>query len=950
MAEWLSTLEQYSLASWLDAMPSNPLEEDKRLLLTANQRLSRSILQTRQTELGVRVIASQGVLAFESWRSNLWLVAEERGLVNQKVIQKPQERFIWQQLLADQAQADTLLADNKSLAKALSDARSIREIWSMPLQELELTEHKETLFFLSMAQRLYDTYISRGWITPEQQTKTLIELFNSKELSALPCVGIYGFTELNPLQVQLLEAAGDDIVNIPMTSSEPGSAHLMECPDWQQELELIAGWAHKKLQQNPDIQLGIVIPNLQKHRAHVDRVFTRQFDADYILQPQRPPSDRPYELSIGSPLAEEPIVADALLLTQLIKKQITKEEALEILRSVFWGRQIENPALEHSSLSIQSIRNRAIQQITDWQVPTIQIVQFIEIIAAAERKVISLFSETGSQEDAKALSSRILAVIQNYRTAANKLPFQHWTAFLKRYLKTLNWPGDRTLNSREFQAVEQFKASLDELREDQKCILGSELVSLPTFLTHLKQRLSERVFQQQSPRKPIQITGTIEALGLSFDACWVANVTRSQFPEPPQPNPFLPIAIQKKYDTPRNSAQKEQRYAETVFNVLSRAAPEIIFSYSLLNEEEHQQASPLLPKALPADLNSMAITASSYAERYALLDQQEAFFVYHDSVGLPLADNAGPVAIKRGVSAIGAYALNPLYAYLIHRLGAKQPNGEFVGISPQARGNILHNVLEVFWQNIRTHEELKRKFDQPEQLEQELITLTEQQVNSVLRSELAYLPEALITMEKQRCTRVLLEWLTMESERSDFRVLATEQAFTVVLDNVSFSIRVDRVDQLVSHDGQKGSLLIDYKTGSTPISTLQKAPLVEPQLPIYTHIQQLEANAVAIGHLKPNECAFVGIGDNCDVEGIKGPAELKRYDLPNDWASVLKWWQEDLSRSVYGLTQGVAQNKTSQTLYESRYSFLSAIVRADEQDKLASTFQQNTVEHNDVPY
>lgn len=972
MQDWFSNLPLVQLSAWLEEMPKKADLKDKRLLLTANQRLSRFILQKRQVQFSARVLPSQNITSYEQWRSALWLKAEERGLTRGKVLAAPQERFVWQQLLSEQAQADGLLADNKSLAKSLSDARAIVATWAIPLSELAQENYKEASFLLEVLEKFTQRYEVNGWITPEQQTGQLIELLESGALPKVDSIGIYGFTELNPLQQALLCNASSALRQVSPPQPSNLQCQFKEYSDWQVELEQIARWANKRLQQSPDISLGVVLPNLQKFRTQVDRVFTRQFDSAYLLEPNKSPSDRPYELSIGNPLIEEPVIADALALTRLIQKQFTKEEGIDLLRSVFWGAK-DNVSNEVNAEGITGAINqtdddfkalaadarlRALEMLDRWEIPTLQLVQFVDIIAKAEQKSVAQVARNAGEingshavEPPVGMPSKlILEVVQKYRLAANKLPFQHWNSFFKRYLLSLNWPGERTLSSREYQAVEQFKGVLDELLVDQRCFIESNLVTFPAYVSHLKQRLSERVFQQQSPRKPIQITGTIEAMGLAFDECWIGNVTRNQFPESPQPNPFLPVQIQKKYDTPRCSPQKELKYAQAVLDSLGCCSSNITYSYSVLSEDEHHQISPLLYQKYAQEYDETKISAKEqqddvepthYETAYNNLNRDDVFAYFHDTVGLPLVLTGGTAKIRRGVTALGTYALNPFYSYLVYRLGAKQPNTEYVGVSPQARGNILHNVLEQFWQNTHGTEQLKAKIENKEALGHELEALILGEINQVLRIQLPYLPSSLVDLEVHRCQSLLLEWLELEADRPIFSVHATEQSFELTLKTVRFSIRVDRVDELAcSAEDASRILLIDYKTGATPISALQRHPLIEPQLPIYTQISELEASAVCLAQLKPNACEFVGIGeDQTQIKGIQAPSSLKRYDLPNEWSEVLEWWQEDLHRSVTGITEGKAVNVTANSTYESRYSYLSAIIRAEQQEELALKYR-----------
>lgn len=919
-----------TLQDWLTNLPNSKQPVENKLLLTANQRLSRHILRLRQLSLGVPVLPDQSISSFEQWRSNVWLHCQDRALVNGIVIGRAQEQFVWQQLLAKNNQAETLLADSKSLAKALSDARAIVDTWNITHSEIAALDHKESLFFLELSEDVRRVYEQNNWITPEQQTRQIIQLFENGALPKISQLGLYGFTELNPLQKALVTHSALEVIHLPIESRKSPTCSLVEKADWEAELEEIASWAQQTLRVNPATQIGIVIPNLQKYRSQIERTFIRQFDPDYLLNPFAAEASRPYELSIGSPLAEEPIIADALLLTQFLQKQFTKEVATDLLRSEFWGNGVQERLL-------------GLQKLNDWPMATIETMSIVELLIKAEKKLAEKSNEADleycqkGEEELQASAKPILEGIQQYRLAANKLDFNHWNSFLKRYLKTLNWPGARTLNSREYQAVEQFKLILDELLIDQRCFLTTNLVTFPSYVAHLRQRLSEKVFQQQMPRKPIQISGTLEAIGLTFDKCWIANTTRSQFPEAPQPNPFLPLQIQKAFDTPRSSPQKELDYAEQLLTLFRQCADEVVFSYSKTADDEHQQVSPLLPAMEPIALPKSSLAENTYYSKYTALDPAFSFSIYSDSNGLPLRYAEESVPVRRGVNTLGTYAINPLYGYLTHRLGAAQPNNVYVGISPPQRGNVLHNTLEAFWRTTADSSALADKLNDMDALNSELEKLVSDNLNTELHKHLQYLPASLIALEKQRCVALLVEWLTLESYRAPFTVASTENAYRFELNTINFQVRVDRIDTITSSDNTRYNVLIDYKTGTTPLSLLQRAPLAEPQLPVYTQLNGLNASAVAIGQLQPNNCAFVGIGDEViKIDGVSTPSKLNKYELPDEWETVLDWWHQELSNSVKGISEGNAINFTTVSSFENRFEHLQPFVRKNEQDVLAA--------------
>ena len=99
--------------------------------------------------------------------------------------------------------------------------------------------------------------------------------------------------------------------------------------------------------------------------------------------------------------------------------------------------------------------------------------------------------------------------------------------------------------------------------------IGAGAVSFTEALGHL-QRLSYRPFAAQNRRFPLQILGLLEAAGQPFDALWVMGMDGRNWPPPAQPNPLLPIALQRAQLMPRSSSQRELLWPSALPAVYAR--------------------------------------------------------------------------------------------------------------------------------------------------------------------------------------------------------------------------------------------------------------------------------------------------------------------------------------------------------------------------------------------
>src|SRR5205823_13500190 len=134
------------------------------------------------------------------------------------------------------------------------------------------------------------------------------------------------------------------------------------------------------------------------------------------------------------------------------------------------------------------------------------------------------------------------------------------------------WPGERELDSAEYQAFAAWKEVLCGLASlDTVC----SPVRLQVAVDVVARLVRERVFQPESPPVPIQILGPLEAAQLEFDHLWVLGLTDETWPRIPKPNPLLPIELQRSRGIARCSADWELGFARRMQAGWEAAAVEV---------------------------------------------------------------------------------------------------------------------------------------------------------------------------------------------------------------------------------------------------------------------------------------------------------------------------------------------------------------------------------------
>ncbi|MCD8542810.1 MAG: hypothetical protein LRY69_05320 [Gammaproteobacteria bacterium] len=164
---------------------------------------------------------------------------------------------------------------------------------------------------------------------------------------------------------------------------------------------------------------------------------------------------------------------------------------------------------------------------------------------------------------------------------------QQWLA----YVQALGWPGERNLNSTEYQVVKRFMTLLIEM-EDFSTIQYSW--SWSEFVNLLKTLCQRTMFQAEKEKTSIQLLGLLEASGMSFDYLWLMGLDDKTLPSTPSPNPFLPYYFQKKYQFPQASAEREYIFSQELLKQLMASSQHVVLSHARYDADKECRPSSLI--------------------------------------------------------------------------------------------------------------------------------------------------------------------------------------------------------------------------------------------------------------------------------------------------------------------------------------------------------------------
>ncbi len=833
-------------------------------ILTPNRRLAARLHQQYQTQQ----LAQQNpcwrtpdILPINSWLRRLW---EEytSNHIDKLLLNTMQEQDCWEKILAQSPAADSLLQPAET-ADGLKSAWKLIKQWEIDLHHPIFATAEEYVTFQQWLLT-FQTHCEKNNVIDEASlVDLLIKKIQTNKIILPKKIILVGFIELSPQLTTLFSACkqtGGEIIQLAQlnaesaTSTSPPLAQAIACLDADSEILTMARFAKSIITQHPQATIGCVIPTLDKIRDRVAAVFSD------VLQQQTL-----FNISAGKKLIQYPIIAAVFSLLTLHKKSIPFTLFSDILASAFVG-EAETERARRANFDVL-LRKKNMYHI---QLDTL----------LQEDRVIYL------KKYCPRLAKRLHAFLQQLPADNTYKTYHEWIIFFNNLLSQLGWPGERSLNSEEFQVIDNWLSLLSDMTTLD---YFAQPVPFATALQKLHYLATKHVFQPKTPDAPIQVLGILEAAALPFDYLWVSGMDNVSWPAPPKPNPFIPKKLQRELHMPHATAEREWQYAEQLIQQFKHSAAQSIFSYTEKNEELTLQASALI-----SDLPVLAMThlnLAAYQSAQERSYQTKNAELICDEIAPPLTADAH-VITHGGVNIIKQQAACPFKAFAEWRLHAQPLEQPLPGLPKKDRGTIVHMVLESLWKKIAT--------------QATLITLSDQDLRHLINTCIEETLSPLFTLyqknkkylqlEKKRLHDVVYQWLQIEKEREPFTVINQETTVQMTLHTLTFSMRIDRIDELMN--GKK--LIIDYKTSKElNVDKWFDARLEEPQLPLYALVDSEKTAGISYAQLTAGKYTFKGISQyELSIKGIKNIAE--------QWPQQLTQWQTYLSQLSHDFSQGIA--------------------------------------------
>jgi ATP-dependent helicase/nuclease subunit B len=847
-------------------------------VVTPNRRLAQALraeFDQFQHARGLRAWETADILPFEAFVQRLWEDALYSDLAADVplLLSGAQEQALWEGAIAATRHAERLFAAAPAAARC-RQAWKLAHAWRIAIG-VASEPGEDVRAFIDWSSR-YERATREKRLTDAARLSDLVASYLGHAALRKPAtLALLGFDIVSPQAREFfdaIEASGSEIVETTAPARGAAAARV-ELADARAEIDAAARWARARLAaagaRAP--RIGIVVPDLESSRSRVQRIFANVMCPAHLVAADAAPL--PFDISLGTPLAEYPMVSDALLAIDLAAHASEFEHASRVIRSPFIaGAEAEMDA-----------RARLDAWLRKRCAPTLALESLARLCGSPNAPRAPILGD-------------LLARLAQFRKSDLFLPrlASEWAKSFSQALRDMGFPGERPLDSAEHQTLDKWHELLGEFA-------ALERVAGKMGFTAARERLRgmarEAIFQPEARDAPIRVMGILESAGQEFDHLWVMGLTDEAWPLAARPDPFIPVRAQRAAGIPQADPVSSLELDRRITQGWLGAAGEVVVSHARMKKESELAPSPLIRSIALASLDELAV------ERVTTL--REAI---RAAAVIETAQDARAPAVevtKRsgGTGLFKDQAACPFRAFARRRLESEPLETPRPGLDARDRGTLVHEMMRAVWVSLGTRERLVAASEA--ELAAVLGACADEAIGVMRRRRSDALAGRYAALERERLMRLAAEWLAKDRQRDDFEVVAIEEKRAVTFGGITVDAKLDRMDRLAA-----GRAIIDYKTGVCKTSDWMGKRPAEPQLPMYALGGGEDVAAVAFAVVKTGESKYKGLSREsnlipgaCTIDKDRSPA-ARRY---SNWADLVAGWRVELDATGRGFAAGDAR-------------------------------------------
>ena len=834
------------------------------IVITPNKRLASALMKSWSFTKSKANVAWEelNVKALEDWLNEIFELVQlsYENLTDKNLVSKQQELFLWKKIIKT-----SKINCHATNAKIFSDTLS--ELYAHNANISDIPYYREsTRIFAKLSKRYFHELESNNLLSTKSRDDSILDFFKEDRFhTKYENIICFGFDNISVLHLDIFKNASENFFQL-----NPGCKNaetlVAPCDNDKHELYAATQWAADALATESHKRVAIIVPNLASNLDQVYR-FINDALADNSLK-------LPVNISAGKKLSNTSIGFSLINLLHSFHEDHTYQHWISLLYDPFTiFSKVPNETLHRIENMIRN-NNEYFFNIS----------KFINLVC----------NETNwdcSNTD-KVLIEKILGISKF--TFPKKTNFKTWAELFKEIVLSFGWEHSTLISELEQQQIEGVLSTL--LAYERMDSLKIE-VHFQDALDTLRNHFTNVIFHPKTTQSPLEILGYLEGRNLEFDAIWICSLSSDQYPLRIINHPVLPLDFRKKFSMRRSDPHREIEFFQTEITSYQKNCSTLILSYPKKIDGAELSPCPILAKLLKYEDKIAKIKAFDYPKSI-----RKKSLVRSIKEKCPKFDNAienGKISIQT----IEDQASCPFNAFAIHRLYALPQNEPALGLAPQQRGSLIHDILLEFWSDIKTSKNLANLNDF------DLTHHLEASIDKSLANNAGHLKclrgSTFKRLEASRLKTLIFPLLKLEKERKPFNILSLEHQEEFNFQDISLRCRIDRIDE-----AEGKFFIIDYKTGISSKNEWQKNPIRSFQLPIYC--LGLKKNIVGFcnAQIRANEHKYIGLTTDENFPGNSIPKET--------WQKLKISWENQINNLIERFLAGDV-SLPSDSKYLSKY-------------------------------
>ncbi|HEU4646658.1 MAG TPA: hypothetical protein VFS80_13955, partial [Burkholderiales bacterium] len=412
-------------------------------VVTPNRRLAQALARefdARQAK-DLKVWETADILPLSAFVERLYEDALYSDIASQLplLLTGAQAQALWETAIRASRWGEALLAVPQAAADCVR-AWELAHGWRIAGALGAFPGNDDAVAFAEWAKEYSRRCAKDGHVDSARLADVVAPLLKEAALRKPELLVAYAFDLVTPQQRDFFDACAQAGIEVRMCAPARRVGHrptvrqrptLRVFPSAREELDAAAQWAHAQFEAGAT-RIGVVVPELGQRRNEVVRVFSRTLHPAHNL----PDAERralPFNVSLGAPLSDYPLVRAALSILELAAGEIPFEQASRLVRSPFI-------AGASSEMAKRALLDAALRRFAPAKLVLGKLVGLIKDAPVLRQRMEALFAvpkpDTASPHD--------------------------WGRHYTDLLAAAGFPGNRSLDSAEFQAQAKFNETLAE--------------------------------------------------------------------------------------------------------------------------------------------------------------------------------------------------------------------------------------------------------------------------------------------------------------------------------------------------------------------------------------------------------------------------------------------------------------------------------------------------------